>query len=184
MGSYTGRDLNSLNCYINRKFKGLCGAVKAEKQPCASGSPRGLLQQPTLSQVFFFLGGGSLLSRQKWTAQAHAHTAHAHCSSCLPLPAWRTQVVWEPLLAAVPWKSWAGLFLAAKGRELEKTQCAFGNLEMAALPWPGCGAPAGTFLCRFNISQGFSFSTSMCFIFFFPLWSSSGKLPICLFLFW
>lgn len=58
MGSYTGRDLNSLNCYINRKFKGLCGAVKAEKQPCASGSPRGLLQQPTLSQVFFFFGRG------------------------------------------------------------------------------------------------------------------------------
>lgn len=42
-GSYTGRDLNSLNCYINRKFKGLRGAVKAGKGPCAgrASSPGG-----------------------------------------------------------------------------------------------------------------------------------------------
>lgn len=88
MGSYTGRDLNSLNCYINRKFKGLCGAVKARKGPCAgqaSGRPSGvkaaagLSQQPTLSLVSLGLAG----------EEGPALQTKVNCSSSRP--AWPMQ---------------------------------------------------------------------------------------------
>lgn len=82
-GSYTGRDLNSLNCYINRKFKGLCGAVQAGKGPCAgqASPPPGLPQQPRFPQFPSAMGGGDPALQTKVNCFSSSWAWPMHCSS-------------------------------------------------------------------------------------------------------
>lgn len=155
-GSYTGRDLNSLNCYINRKFKGLCGAVKAEKGPCVGqaspprvkAAPRACPSSPNCTFPFSSTlrgrgstgegVGGCFLDKSE-LFQLQPGMAHAlQQPGCLLLFCEHRSS--EASLATILQKSGTGLFMDGKVWRWGDT--IFANLEMLGLWWgKGRGSP-------------------------------------------
>lgn len=162
MGSYTGRDLNSLNCYINRKFKGLSGAVRAGKGPCvgqASPPIPGLPWQPPLSPVFLGLvGGGDPALQTKVNCFGSSWAWPCTTAAQPPLPGLRAQT-FEASFAAILWKCGRGLFMDGEVGERQRTQ------PSSTWGWQECGGggagPWILFWPRPPSCQNFSFSVSI-----------------------